>query len=145
VEWNAGLVALMSGLAAQAAKVLWEAALGRGWRPLLFFANGGMPSSHAATVTTLALLIRRDSGAGSPQFSLAVVFGVFVLFEATGLRQEMGKQARLLNELREALQAGQRLPGAPLRELVGHTWGEVAGGIVMGVLAYWGLGWLVPR
>jgi uncharacterized protein len=143
VDWNSGLVALLSGLLAQAGKVLWEAALGRRWRPLLFFANGGMPSSHAATVTTLALLVRRDAGADSAQFSLALVFGVFVLFEATGLRQEMGKQARLLNELRRALHAGQKLPGAPLRELVGHTWGEVAGGVVVGVLAYLGLGGLV--
>ena len=141
--WNAGLVALLSGLVAQAAKVFWEALRGRGWRPLLFFANGGMPSSHAATVTTLALLIRRDAGPASPQFSLALVFGTFVLFEATGLRQEMGKQARLLNELRAALHAGRKLPGAPLRELVGHTWGEVAGGILVGLLAYWGLGGLV--
>ena len=143
MDWNAGLVALLSGLTAQAAKVLWEAVLRRRWRPWLFFANGGMPSSHAATVTTLALLVRRDEGAGSALFSLTVVFGVFVLFEATGLRQEMGKQARLLNDLREALQEGRPLPGERLRELVGHTWGEVAGGLVMGVACYHWLGGLV--
>jgi acid phosphatase family membrane protein YuiD len=143
VGWNAGIVALLSGLVAQAAKVVWELVAARRWRPLLFFANGGMPSSHAATVTTLALLVRRDCGAGSPMFSLALVFGVFVLFEATGLRQEIGKQARLLNDLREALEAGGPWPGGRLRELVGHTWGEVAGGIVVGVLAYLWLGGLV--
>ena len=96
-----------------------------------------MPSSHAATVTTLALLVRRAEGAGSAIFSLTMVFGVFILFEATGLRQEMGKQARLLNELRDALHEGRRLPGTPLRELVGHTWGEVAGGVLAGVGAYY--------
>lgn len=143
VEWNAGLVALLSGLLAQAAKVAWEAVARRRWRPLLFFANGGMPSSHAATVTTLALLVRRAEGAASPLFSLALVFGVFVLFEATGLRQEMGKQARLLNDLREALHAGLPLPGGRLRELVGHTWGEVAGGMCVGVGCYFWLRGLV--
>lgn len=137
MEWNAGLVALLSGLLAQAGKVVCEAAAHRRWRPWLFFANGGMPSSHAATVTTLALLVRLADGAASAQFSLAVVFGVFVLFEATGLRQEMGKQARLLNELRDALHDGRRLPGAPLRELVGHTWGEVFGGVAWGVGGYY--------
>lgn len=141
--WNAGIVALLGGLLAQAAKVAWELAAARKWRPLLFFANGGMPSSHAATVTTLALLVRRDCGSASPLFSLTLVFGIFVLFEATGLRQEMGKQARLLNDLREALAAGTPWPGGRLRELVGHTWGEVAGGVVFGVLAYWWLGGLV--
>lgn len=142
MDWNGGLVALLSGLLAQAGKVAWEAAHGR-WRPLLFFANGGMPSSHAATVTTLALLVRRADGAGSAAFSLALVFGVFVLFEATGLRQEMGKQARLLNDLREALHEGRRLPGERLRELVGHTWGEVAGGVVAGFAGYFLLRGLV--
>ena len=143
VEWNAGLVALLSGLIAQAAKVVWEAVARRRWRPLLFFANGGMPSSHAATVTTLALLVRRAEGAASPLFSLALVFGVFILFEATGLRQEMGKQARLLNDLREALHAGRPLPGGRLRELVGHTWGEVAGGMCVGAGCYFWLRGLV--
>jgi len=65
-----------------------------------------------------------------------------VLFEATGLRQEIGKQARLLNDLREALEAGGPWPGGRLRELVGHTWGEVAGGVVVGVLVYLCLGGL---
>ena len=123
MEWNAGLVALLSGLLAQAGKVVWEAVARRHWRPLLFFANGGMPSSHAATVTTLALLIRRAEGPGSALFSLSLVFGVFVLFEATGLRQEMGKQARLLKDLREALPQGLPRAGGRLRELVGRTWG----------------------
>lgn len=143
MEWNAGLLALLSGLLAQAGKVVWEVVARRQWRPLLFFSNGGMPSSHAATVTTLALLIRRAEGPESALFSLSLVFGVFVLFEATGLRQEMGKQARLLNDLREALHQGRPLPGGRLRELVGHTWGEVAGGIVAGVGAYYLLGGLV--
>lgn len=143
MSWNAGIVALLSGLLAQAAKVVWELLAARKWRPLLFFANGGMPSSHAATVTTLALLVHRDCGGASPMFSLALVFGIFVLFEATGLRQEIGKQARLLNDLREALAAGGPFPGGRLRELVGHTWGEVAGGVVVGCLAYWWLGGLV--
>lgn len=143
--WNAGIVALLGGLVAQAAKVAWELVAARKWRPLLFFANGGMPSSHAATVTALALLVRRDCGGASPQFSLALVFGIFVLFEATGLRQEIGKQARLLNDLREALAEGGAWRGDRLRELVGHTWGEVFGGIVVGVLCYLWLGGLVPR
>ena len=137
-----GLAALLSGLAAQAAKVLLEAILRRRWRPELFFTNGGMPSSHTATVTTLALIVGQGEGYGSSIFSLVLIFSLFVVFEATGLRQEIGKQAQLLNDLMDSAIHGERLDGHRLRELVGHTWGEVFGGLVFGVLFFL---WLVPR
>ena len=133
---NAGVMALLGGLAAQAAKVLWEAVARRRWRPALFLHNGGMPSSHAATVTVLALAIGTASGFDSALFSLVLIFGLFVIFEATGLRQEVGKQAELLNELMETAIEGRQIRRVKLRELVGHTWAEVCGGIVFGAL-FW--------
>jgi acid phosphatase family membrane protein YuiD len=131
---NPGVAALLAGLAAQAAKVLWEGLLHRRWRPGLFFSNGGMPSSHTATVTTLTLLIGRAEGWDSPVASLVIVFSLFVVFEATGLRQELGQQAQVLNELMDRALAGDPPDRRRLRELVGHTWGEVAGGFVFGAL-----------
>lgn len=131
---NPGVVALLAGLAAQAAKVLVEALVRRRWRPVLFFSNGGMPSSHTATVTTLTILVGRSEGWGSSLAGLVVVFSLFVMFEATGLRQEIGHQAQVLNELMDRALAGDRPDRRRLRELVGHTWGEVSGGIVFGLI-----------
>ncbi len=139
---NPGIMALLSGLAAQAAKVVLAAVLHRRWCPELFFSNGGMPSSHTATVTTLALMVGNAEGYGSAIFSLVLVFSLFVVFEATGLRQEIGKQAQLLNDLMDSALHGERVDGRRLRELVGHTWGEVGGGLVFGAIFYF---WLVPR
>ena len=133
---NTGVLAILGGLAAQAAKVIWEVAARRRWRPGLFFHNGGMPSSHAATVTVLCLGIARSDGFGSPLFSLVLIFSLFVIFEATGLRQEVGKQAELLNELTERALHGEQMPKIRLRELVGHTWAEVFGGMAFGV-GFW--------
>ena len=59
MELNSGLLALFSGFLAQTAKVFVEAVAHRRWQPGLLFANGGMPSSHAATVTTLTLPLAR--------------------------------------------------------------------------------------
>lgn len=137
--------ALLSGLIAQVAKVVWEALVGRRWRPVLFFRNGGMPSSHAATVSTLTLLTARNEGLDSTLFSLVLIFSLFVIFEATGLRQEIGKQARLLNELVERVVAGRPVGTQRLRELLGHTWREVLGGVVVGVAVYFWLAPSVPR
>ncbi len=135
-----GILALTSGLIAQAAKVVIELVVKRRFRPLVFFDNGGMPSSHTATVTTLSLAVGRADGFDSSIFSLVLVYSLFVIFEATGLRQEIGKQAELLNDLMDSALAGEKVPGYRLRELMGHTWGEVAGGIVVGVGIFLWLG-----
>lgn len=137
---NSGLVALISGFLAQSAKVAVEGVARRRWQPGLIFANGGMPSSHAATVTTLSFVVGNREGVESSLFSLVLVFSLFVIFEATGLRQEMGKQAQLLNELMDSALSGQKIERERLRELIGHTWAEVAAGIVFGAAVYFWLG-----
>jgi len=131
---NAGILALLSGLAAQAAKVVIELLHHQRWRPGLFLQNGGMPSSHTATVTTLSILVGQQAGVDAPAFSLVLVFSLYVVFEATGLRQEIGHQARLLNEMMETLMAHQEIDRVRMRTFVGHTWAEVAGGLVFGVV-----------
>lgn len=131
---NAGILAILSGLTAQALKVVIELLRHRRWRPRLFFANGGMPSSHTSTVVTLTILIGHGHGLRDPVFSLVLVFAVYVIFEATGLRQEIGHQARLLNDLVETLRRTHHLDAQDLRVFVGHTWMEVFGGMVCGVL-----------
>jgi acid phosphatase family membrane protein YuiD len=131
-----GLIALASGLFAQLLKVFVVAAREGRWRWSLLFASGGMPSSHTATVTTLTLLVAFREGIGSPLFSVCFIFGLYVVFEATGLRQEVGKQARLLNDLVDEMISTHHFDRTRLRELVGHTWGEVGGGFVCGVVVY---------
>ena len=140
---NPGVTALLAGLAAQAAKVVFEAVARRRWRPALFLSNGGMPSSHTATVTALTLLVGRAEGWDSPLVSLVLVFSLFVIFEATGLRQEIGQQAQVLNELMDRARAGDPPDRERLRELVGHTWAEVIGGAVFG--AAFTLAWIAAR
>lgn len=40
--------------------------------------SGGMPSSHSATVSALALAVGLQEGAGSPAFAIAVVLSCIV-------------------------------------------------------------------
>ena len=139
---NAGVLALGAGLVAQALKVVIELVRHGRWRPGLVFENGGMPSSHTATVTTLAMVVIRTEGFAAPVSGLVLVFGVFVIFEATGLRQEMGHQAVVLNEIMDRALHGEKVDRSRLRELVGHTWAEVLGGAAAGVaftLLWWRL------
>ena len=128
------VAALLAGLAAQALKVLIEWARTRRFNPLRFFDNGGMPSSHTALVTALTIGVGRDAGVGSPLFAVTLLFSLYFVFEAAGLRMEVGNQARTLNELVDELRHTHHLDRERLKELVGHTWGEVFGGFLYGAL-----------
>jgi acid phosphatase family membrane protein YuiD len=110
------------------------------------FHNGGMPSSHTSLVTTLTLFVAEAEGSSSVLFAIALVFSLYFVFEATGLRQEVGQQAKLLNEMLDELRKTHHVDQRRLRELVGHTWQEVLGGAVTGTAVYWLLrGWVFGR
>ena len=126
--------ALLAGLCAQLLKVLIETVRTRRSSVLRFFDNGGMPSSHTALVTVLTIGVARDVGVQSPLFAVTLLFSLYFVFEAAGLRQEVGNQARLLNDLVDELRHTHHVDPRRLKELVGHTWGEVVGGFVCGLV-----------
>jgi uncharacterized protein len=128
------VAALLAGLTAQMIKVLIELVRTRRLNLLRFFDNGGMPSSHTALVTMLTIGVGRDAGWDSPLFAVTLLFSLYFVFEAAGLRAEVGNQARVLNDLVDELRQTHHLDRARLKELVGHTWGEVFGGLIYGVL-----------
>ena len=105
------------------------------------FDTGGMPSSHTSLVTTLTLGVAALEGTSSTVFAVTLIFSLYFIFEATGLRQEVGEQARILNEMIDELLAHHAVQPdeARLRELVGHTWAEVLGGGIVGVLVFFAL------
>jgi acid phosphatase family membrane protein YuiD len=128
-----GIASLLSGLLAQLMKVAIAFRNTRRLRFDRFFDTGGMPSSHTALVTTLTIGVGLDSGMSSAIFSIALIFSMYVIFEAAGLRQEVGKQARVLNELIDDLLETRHINTSRLKELVGHTWGEVTVGFLLGL------------
>lgn len=128
------LAALAAGLTAQLLKVVIELVRARRFDPYRFFDNGGMPSSHTATVTTLTIGVGHAAGIGSSLFAVTFLFSLYFIFEAAGLRQAVGNQARVLNELVDEMRQTHHLDRERLKELVGHTWGEVFGGFLYGVL-----------
>ena len=102
-----------------------------------FFGDGGMPSSHSAVVASLATAIGLQSGWDSPLFAVATVLAVIVMHDATGVRQETGKQAKVINDLVKLVQAkdrGEMTPAETLKEFVGPTGPQVFVGMLCGIL-----------
>ncbi len=121
-------------LAAQILKVFFVL-LVRGKLDLRFFLNsGGMPSSHSALVSALAVSIGREYGFDSAFFAIATVFALIVMYDAAGVRRAAGKQAEVLNQIIEQIYRNQNLTQERLKELIGHTPIEVFAGCLLGIL-----------
>ncbi|KAJ7948123.1 Acid phosphatase/vanadium-dependent haloperoxidase-related protein [Quillaja saponaria] len=105
----------------------------RRWDSKRMLDSGGMPSSHSATVTALAVAIGLQEGTGAPTFAIAVVLASIVMYDATGVRLHAGRQAELLNQIVCELPPEHPLSTVrPLRDSLGHTPLQVAAGAVLG-------------
>ncbi|KAF9669543.1 hypothetical protein SADUNF_Sadunf14G0118400 [Salix dunnii] len=63
------------------------------WDSKRMLDSGGMPSSHSATVTALAVAVGLQEGSGSPAFAIVVVLACVVMYDASGVRLHAGRQA----------------------------------------------------
>jgi acid phosphatase family membrane protein YuiD len=92
-----------------------------------------MPSSHSAIVMALTAAVGKYSGLASPEFAIALIFSVVVMYDAAGLRRAAGRQAAVLNRLVDDLMHMRGVEEQKLRELLGHTPVEVLVGAVLGI------------
>lgn len=100
------------------------------------FGDGGMPSGHSATVTSMAAMSAFMYGVGSFEFAVTLMLAIIVCHDAMGVRQETGKQAMVLNELLQSIDVmlSDEVAEVKLKEFVGHTAYQVAAGVVIGVI-----------
>lgn len=137
--------ALLTGMAgwflAQAIKIPVDFFREHRWNWALFFAAGGMPSSHSCLVTSTALAIGLHNGFDNPLFAVAVALAMVVVYDATGVRRQAGMQAQKINVLVEELLQGHPINEQHLREVIGHTPLEALGGVLLGLAVAMGL-WL---
>ena len=97
--------------------------------------DGGMPSGHSATVSSLAIFAALRCGCGSFEFAVCAILAIIVCHDAMGVRLETGKQAQIINEMTAAFEVWTKkeLPEIKLKEFVGHTPIQVIAGILIGI------------
>ena len=94
-----------------------------------------MPSSHTALVVGLTTAVGLKDSLDSSMFALCLVFSLVVMYDATGVRLQAGRQAEVLNLM--ILELPQQHPVSdtrPLRDSLGHTPVEVMAGAVVGLV-----------
>jgi len=127
------LAGITAWLIAQTLKVLIELILKGKWNWALIFQAGGMPSSHSAMVSATSLSIGLVIGFDTAVFAVSAIFALIVVYDATGVRRESGKQAVLINSIIEEFSKGKIPPQDKLKEVLGHTPGEAILGTLLGL------------
>ncbi len=130
------LAAFFSMVIAQALKPLIHLLIDHTFNYKLIFSTGSMPSSHTAAVISLVTSIAMIQGFATTELAIAVVFAAIVIHDAMGIRREAGKQAEVINEwsriLTDLHREGQFTP-ENLKTMLGHSFSQVVGGIVLGL------------
>lgn len=99
------MTALSSWLLAQLIKTTIFLIKHKRFNPERIFGDGGMPSGHSATVSSLAAFSGLYRGFGSFEFAVSFVLMIIVCNDATGVHRETEKQARLINGLVDAFRS----------------------------------------
>ena len=128
---------LSSWALAQVLKTVIHAAIYKKLEWERVFGDGGMPSGHSATVASLATICLLTHGPASFQFAISFILAIIVCHDATGVRQETGKQAVVINQIVELIgkiSDHNIADDAKLKEFVGHTYAQVFAGVILGII-----------
>ena len=128
------LVSLIACISAQGLKLAIDLIRTRRLNVTYLLSPGGMPSAHSALVGALATSVGTTMGWSGAEFAIACLFAIIVMYDAAGVRQAAGKQAKILNQLIDELfQEKHNLNEERLKELLGHTPFQVLVGLSFGI------------
>ena len=134
---NPFLLTSLSGWGiAQVLKVIINAVVYKKYDITRLFGDGGMPSGHSATVSSLATISALVYGTDSFQFAVTMILAIIVCHDAMGVRMETGKQSMVLNEIIESIDIifSDEVADVKLKEMVGHTMAQVIAGVTLGII-----------
>ncbi|RKM59845.1 divergent PAP2 family protein [Butyrivibrio sp. CB08] len=130
------LAAFWAWLIAQILKTIIYVIMNKDFNPERLVGDGGMPSSHSATVMALVTATAYYFGADTFQFAIAAVLALITMHDAMGVRRETGKQAKVINNMMDWLSefSSDIPPEEKLKEFVGHSPTQVFFGALLGII-----------
>lgn len=134
---NRILIAAACGwFVAQILKTIIYVIVNRDFNPERLIGDGGMPSSHSATVMGLVTATAMQYGPDTFEFAVSAIMALIVMHDAMGVRRETGKQAKVINTMMGLFaELGSNVsPEKKLKEFVGHSPMQVIMGALLGVV-----------
>lgn len=133
---NQILIAAFCGwLVAQVLKTIIYVAVNKSFNPERLLGDGGMPSSHSATVMAMVTATAFNFGAETFEFAVTAILALIVMHDAMGVRRETGKQAKVINNMMDwFVQNSDISPEEKLKEFVGHSPTQVFFGALLGII-----------
>ena len=129
---------IVAGFGAQLIKLIliWFKEKSLDWNDLIV--TGGMPSSHAAFVISLATIIYLIEGA-STSFAISLLLAFVILRDAFGVRRTVGEEGVILNKLIKKTKLKLKKPHFSM----GHTPLQVFIGSLIGFVVSVGVYYLL--
>ena len=130
------LAAFCGWLVAQVLKTIIYVAVNKNFNPERLLGDGGMPSSHSATVMAMVTSTAFYFGAETFEFAVTAILALIVMHDAMGVRRETGKQAKVINNMMDwFVQMDSDIsPEEKLKEFVGHSPTQVFFGALLGII-----------
>ncbi len=130
------LASFWAWLVAQFLKTVIYVIVNKNFNPERLLGDGGMPSSHSATVMALVTATAFNYGSDTFQFAIAAILALIVMHDAMGVRRETGRQAKVINNMMDwfAEFGSELTPEDKLKEFVGHTPTQVFFGALLGIV-----------
>lgn len=110
------------------------------WNWRLAKAAGGFPSSHSALVSALALSVGLHDKFSSTIFAVTMALAVIVIYDAANVRYYSGQNIKVTQQLVKDLKENEPqeftdpIYDIKLKDVLGHKWHEVLGGILLGCM-----------
>jgi len=134
MDFSYVIIPLIVLITSQVLKLLTDGVKGNFDLKNLLISYGGMPSSHTSFAVSITALIGLRQGFDSALFAVCLVFALLVMRDATSFRNLLGRQAHVFNKFIDRLPVNEKKGLKHFRERMGHTYLEVAGGLIWGVV-----------
>ena len=133
------IVPILAWLVSQIMKIIIHAIVEREFRLERLVGDGGMPSAHSATVSSLVVMCGWGAGFDSAAFAISIIVSIIVMHDAMGVRREAGKHANTIKQLAEIVngmfaEENEEVRTEKLKEFIGHTPLQVVSGAVLGIV-----------
>lgn len=126
-------------LLAQILKPILHYLFSKEFRWELVFASGGFPSSHTAGMAAITLSVGLVENFSSNLFAVILVVAIVISYDAMNVRYYAGQNIQITQQLiRDITELSQIQLNDPIyftkmKDVLGHKWFEVIGGILLGI------------